>query len=252
MRQTYLRYGFGLSALIHLGLWGGVAWLLLSESAPGLQEQAHRVPVTLAMFAPPPEPVQPQPLAERSPPPKAIQPLPPLEAPSPEPTPVQPEPIKPRPQPVLKKSGPKRRPVKKISQIPQAKVAAAIPAPALQSDIQKAVEMPIRDNRADLKEKREVAKATYLARLRAAIARYKFYPRLSRRRGEEGRVLVELLIDVDGGFREMRVDQSSGNRRLDDAALKTLQRLGHADPLPSELGEKSWRISVPMVFSLRH
>lgn len=104
---------------------------------------------------------------------------------------------------------------------------------------------------AELARKREIAKASYLARLQAAIDRNKFYPRLSRRRGEEGRVLVEVLIGAKGEFREMRVDKPSGNRRLDDAALKTLRRLGHADPLPAELGSQSWRISVPMVFSLR-
>jgi TonB family protein len=46
------------------------------------------------------------------------------------------------------------------------------------------------------------------------------------------------------------VAQSSGNWRLDDAAVKTIERVGHAEPLPDELGLSAWRISVPMVFSL--
>jgi protein TonB len=98
---------------------------------------------------------------------------------------------------------------------------------------------------------RDIVRAGYLARLQAAIARHKYYPRLSRRRGEEGRVLLRLVIGSDGDFSEVRVARSSGKRRLDAAALKTIERLGHAEPLPPELGLSAWRISVPMVFSLK-
>jgi protein TonB len=97
---------------------------------------------------------------------------------------------------------------------------------------------------------REAAKAAYLARLQAAIGRHKYYPRRSRMRGEEGRVLLQLSIAADGSFSGIRVLQSSGSRRLDEAALSAIRRVGHADPLPGELGLSTWRISVPMVFSL--
>ncbi len=93
-------------------------------------------------------------------------------------------------------------------------------------------------------------RSAYLARLRAAIARHQVYPRQARRRGEQGRVVLALLIDQDGAFRELRVRRSSGSPRLDRAALQALRRMGRADPLPPGLGQRQWAISVPLVFRL--
>ncbi|OQX11302.1 MAG: hypothetical protein BWK76_19305 [Desulfobulbaceae bacterium A2] len=45
------------------------------------------------------------------------------------------------------------------------------------------------------------------------------YPQLSRRRGEEGTVLVQVELDEEGRVREARVVQGSGWERLDEAAL---------------------------------
>ena len=45
------------------------------------------------------------------------------------------------------------------------------------------------------------------------------YPRLARMRGWEGVVQIRLVVGVDGSVVEARVEQSSGHRVLDDAAL---------------------------------
>ena len=44
------------------------------------------------------------------------------------------------------------------------------------------------------------------------------YPSLSRRLGEEGRVLLRVLVDPDGRAREVHVQGASGHTRLDRAA----------------------------------
>lgn len=46
------------------------------------------------------------------------------------------------------------------------------------------------------------------------------YPRLSRRQGESGRVLVRVYIDEAGLPRTVQISTSSGHARLDDAALQ--------------------------------
>ncbi|HEX5784577.1 MAG TPA: energy transducer TonB [Burkholderiaceae bacterium] len=48
------------------------------------------------------------------------------------------------------------------------------------------------------------------------------YPPLSRRLGEQGKVLVRVLIEVDGSASQAEVKTSSGYDRLDQAALKTV------------------------------
>lgn len=50
------------------------------------------------------------------------------------------------------------------------------------------------------------------------------YPPLSKRRGEQGRVVVYALIGTDGRAKEARVTRSSGFERLDQAALNAVLR----------------------------
>jgi protein TonB len=49
------------------------------------------------------------------------------------------------------------------------------------------------------------------------------YPRMSQRRGEQGRVVVRVLISPEGRVIEASVRQSSGHDRLDQAALKAVR-----------------------------
>jgi protein TonB len=46
------------------------------------------------------------------------------------------------------------------------------------------------------------------------------YPRISERRGEQGRVVVRVLISPQGSVLNVSVRSSSGHTRLDEAALK--------------------------------
>ncbi|MGE0383360.1 MAG: TonB family protein [Gammaproteobacteria bacterium] len=45
------------------------------------------------------------------------------------------------------------------------------------------------------------------------------YPPISRRLGEQGSVILALLVEIDGHVAEARVDSSSGHARLDEAAV---------------------------------
>jgi protein TonB len=46
------------------------------------------------------------------------------------------------------------------------------------------------------------------------------YPRVSERRGEQGRVVVRVLISAQGAVLNVSVRSSSGYARLDESALK--------------------------------
>jgi protein TonB len=50
------------------------------------------------------------------------------------------------------------------------------------------------------------------------------YPVLSRKRGEEGRVMLEVTISAEGGVRGARVQTSSNYSRLDRAALTAVRK----------------------------
>ena len=51
-----------------------------------------------------------------------------------------------------------------------------------------------------------------------------FYPQLSRRRGEEGIVVISLEISASGEVTEIHTARSSGHKRLDKAAIKAVKK----------------------------
>ena len=50
------------------------------------------------------------------------------------------------------------------------------------------------------------------------------YPRVSRKRGERGRVLVRVFINRDGSSEKVEIEQSSGFDRLDQAAMDSARK----------------------------
>ena len=50
------------------------------------------------------------------------------------------------------------------------------------------------------------------------------YPRISRKRGEKGKVLVKVFINRDGSSEKVEIEQSSGFNRLDRAAMDSAKK----------------------------
>lgn len=66
------------------------------------------------------------------------------------------------------------------------------------------------------------------------------YPAISVRLGEVGSVVLSLLVGVDGRVTDSRVDQSSGYRRLDQAAIKGLSLCRFAPGTVDGKPEPAW------------
>lgn len=75
------------------------------------------------------------------------------------------------------------------------------------------------------------------------------YPALSRRLGEQGQVLVRVLVGVDGSAQKAEVKQSSGHDRLDQAALSAVLRWRYTPAKRAGVAEAMW-FSVPINFVL--
>jgi protein TonB len=75
------------------------------------------------------------------------------------------------------------------------------------------------------------------------------YPSVSRRMGEQGRLLLRVLVNANGGADEVQVRTSSGFLRLDEAARETVRRWKFvpakrgAEPVPA------W-VLIPISFRL--
>jgi protein TonB len=159
----------------------------------------------------PPEPVK-QPVVRRAVPTPAPPPLP-AAAPTPDPIPLAPEvapaPIAPLP--------PKTAPVA---------VAPAPPAPPAPVR----VELPSSD-------------ADYLQNPKPA------YPAISKRLGEQGKVVVRVLIGTDGTAQKAEIQQSSGFDRLDQAARTTVLKWRYVPGKRGGVAQAMW-FNVPIHFVL--
>lgn len=171
-----------------------------------------------------------------------IPPAPPPPAPKPEPVVQKPRPVvkpTPRPEPV-----PIAEPLPQVVEPatitvpsptpPVAQAPAAEPSPvqseAIQQPAPPRIELPSSD-------------ADYLNNPRPA------YPALSRRLGEQGKVVVRVFIDTDGSARRAEVRTSSGYERLDQTALQTVQRWRYVPGKRNGIPEAMW-FNVPINFVL--
>lgn len=75
------------------------------------------------------------------------------------------------------------------------------------------------------------------------------YPRISRQRGEQGRVMVRVLIGADGLAQQTEISKSSGFPRLDQAALGAVAAWRFVPGKRNGVPEAMW-FTVPIGFCL--
>lgn len=75
------------------------------------------------------------------------------------------------------------------------------------------------------------------------------YPAISKRVGEQGKVVVRVLIGADGSAQKAEIRQSSGFERLDQAALDTVLRWRYVPGRRGGVAEAMW-FNVPINFVL--
>ena len=94
--------------------------------------------------------------------------------------------------------------------------------------------------------------ALTLARFDAAYLRNPAlaYPLLSRRLGEQGKVLLRVLVHTDGSAMSVEIETGSGYTRLDQAARETVRQWRFIPAMQGDKTVNSWVI-VPINFSLK-
>ncbi|QJR31058.1 energy transducer TonB [Limnobacter sp. SAORIC-580] len=184
----------------------GLVWAAqqLSISEPVITPPS----VVGVLVAPEPEPAPPPP-----------KPVPPPPKPEPKPVPT-PKPVaKPTPKPT-----PKPEPVREVAPEPVQQAAPAAPAPPA-PPVQQATPAP--EAPAPVTPPR-----TDAAHLNNPAPQY---PALSRRLGEQGRVMLDVYILPDGSVGEIKLNRSSGFPRLDNAALQAVKTWKY---VPAKRGDK--------------
>ena len=76
------------------------------------------------------------------------------------------------------------------------------------------------------------------------------YPRIAKKFGHQGQVLVKVTIEANGTINNAQLLKSSGYRTLDLAALRGIRQLRHAPQLQKWLQGKAASINVPVTYRL--
>ena len=192
------------------------------------------VPVMMVRSEPPPpppvvkpaEPLKPPPPVTTKPPPQQ-----PVMTPPPSPPPTTPAPVAPEPAPVL--AAPAAPAATATVPNPPPAPAVATPAPTLAAAPSAPVKVELPNSKAD-----------YLHNPPPE------YPPMSVRRGEQGQVLLKVLIGADGLPQKVELLNSSGFERLDKAALEAAMRWRYVPGKRGGVAEAMW-YQVPMVFNLK-
>ena len=162
---------------------------------------------------------------------------------------LQPEPIVETIQPIIKKEIlPKTIKEQVIESPPEKQTKISHQTESLLEKISKKEEYPVEET------KKEQQHSTSAARIQEAVSLQHVnvppaYPRTARRRGLEGLVEINALVDVEGKVKEQMLAQSSGYSILDRAALKAVRKWKFSPGIQNGRAIEMW-VKVPVRFQL--
>ena len=91
---------------------------------------------------------------------------------------------------------------------------------------------------------------SYMLKLRDKIESIWQYPQTAAAKGIYGDLLISFTIKKDGSLGSVELIRTSGNRELDDAAMKALQDAAPFWPLPEEWKSDAFSISGHFIYTL--
>jgi len=247
-----------LAVSVHAVVIGGVLYLkptMFKMDAARTSDSADKaLPVEWIGQAPPIVAVPSPPLQPRVAPQTPLAPVPvpvPAPAPAPAPAPVPVISIAPAPPPAAPPESPEMPPATEAERGPlaatqapdSAQVSSASPVPDVTPS--QAPNQSENENRVGETTAQRVLPQVITARRVAPI-----YPATSRRRSEEGDVVLDVLVGADGRVTQITVAGSSDFERLDKAAVAAVQQWRF---VPGRVaGEpQAMRLRVPIRFQLR-
>lgn len=235
-RRSEGAIGLGAALAFHL------IWLAAAPTFEKPEPVTPPTPIQVAWIASPQsraEPPKPEP-------PKPAPPKPqkkPKPAAKPKAKPRKPAPAKPKPL-ISAPDSASEITVAKTAETPKTPTAEAPKTPSAASSPPAAASAPARNAPAEAAPLIQPhLNADYLDNPPPA------YPRISRRLGEQGKVLLRAMINTDGTVAQLSVQKTSGFSRLDQAALETVK---HWRFVPARRGSQivpAW-VVVPISFSL--
>ncbi len=86
--------------------------------------------------------------------------------------------------------------------------------------------------------------------IRHKVGKAKYYPKIARRLGFEGKPVVSFTLGFKGELLDLKLVQASTYNLLNEAALETIRRGTPYPPIPGPLGKKSISFDLPILYTL--
>ena len=91
----------------------------------------------------------------------------------------------------------------------------------------------------------------YTNSIQLKIAQAKTYPSLARERKQQGKAFLSFKLDKDGRILEFSIENSSGHKILDQAAIKAIKEAAPFPIIPASLNKKYASLKISISFVLR-
>jgi protein TonB len=247
-----LATAFGIAVLIHAAvLFTDTRWPL--RQPPRL---ANRQVLTMQLVAR--QPHRPPALRQLPKPPPPLPPEPPA---APQPTPQEPVVSKPvvAPKPMADKPQPApTKPIVNHTPPPNVEAPAPEPVAAVDPPLETPLE-PSHETTAETAVSTAAAESETSPAAEATVVmatpRYRdnplpIYPRLARKRGIQGTVILEVFVEADGRVGGLRIAESSRHNMLDRAAEKTVRQWLFEPGREGQQAVAMW-VRVPVDFRLQ-
>lgn len=98
--------------------------------------------------------------------------------------------------------------------------------------------------------KKKALKNTYLSQVRKKIEQYKTYPRIAKRMKQQGTAHVKFTISSNGKIRHISLAKKCPYKKLNQAAVSILKQIGSFSPIPKELEETYFSLTVPITYKI--
>jgi protein TonB len=85
-----------------------------------------------------------------------------------------------------------------------------------------------------------------------AVVKHRRYPRVARRLGLEGKVLIKISVDRQGRLLNAVIKRSSGQEILDKEALRMVRAAAPFTSLPNDFDKPSVMVVIPVKFKLQN
>jgi len=91
----------------------------------------------------------------------------------------------------------------------------------------------------------------YILYINKTIQKNKFYPKIAKNMGIEGKCILKFKILKNGKIAEVNLDKKSKFLVLNKAAVKILEKIGKFKPFPSSLGKEEIVLKIPIKYMLK-